>query len=377
MLARKFLYVIAGLVFLTLGSAFVYRMWGQQMIAAVMVPNAPFHEPAPLTVADYARADMWIARPDGRKDDPSRWLPAGAWKPAEPGKAAIFFVHPTSYMAPSNHAGWNDSLKDRESRQMAEGFVRQQASALSAAGTVWAPRYRQAHFGAFFDKSGTRDKAIEVAYRDIEAAFAAFLAANPDGPILLAGHSQGSLLLMRLMRDHVAGKPVAGRVAAAYLVGWPVSLTADLPVLGLPACANAQDAGCVLSWQSFAEPADPKAVTEAYASYRGLNGASRAGTPMLCINPLTGAPGGAAPANLNLGTLNTAVAIPQMPLVKGAVPARCGTSAKEAGFLLIGDPPLMGPFALPGNNYHVYDYALFWANIRLDASRRLTSFLTR
>lgn len=377
MLARKFLYVFAGLIVLTLGAALAYRMWGQQMIAAVMVPRAPFHVPAPLTSSDYARPDMWIARPDGRQDDPSRWLPEEAWKPAVPGKAAIFFVHPTSYMAPFNRAGWNDNLKDRESLQMAERFVAQQTSALTAAGTVWAPRYRQAHFGAFFDKTGKRDKAVDVAYRDVEAAFAAFLAANPDGPILLAGHSQGSLLLMRLMRDHVAGKSVAARIVAAYIIGWPVSLTADLPVLGLPACKNAQDSGCILSWQSFAEPAEPSAVIEAYASYPGLNGASRVGTPMLCIDPLTGASGGKASASANLGTLNTSVTLPQTPLVKGAVSARCGTNGKEAGFLLIGNPPQMGPYALPGNNYHVYDYALFWANIRLDASRRLTSFLSR
>jgi hypothetical protein len=29
---------------------------------------------------------------------------------------------------------------------------------------------------------------------------------------------------------------------------------------------------------------------------------------------------------------------------------------------------------LPGNNYHVYDYALFWAAIRRDAERRLAAW---
>jgi hypothetical protein len=32
---------------------------------------------------------------------------------------------------------------------------------------------------------------------------------------------------------------------------------------------------------------------------------------------------------------------------------------------------------LPGNNYHVFDYALFWANIRADAAARLASFQTK
>jgi hypothetical protein len=57
----------------------------------------------------------------------------------------------------------------------------------------------------------------------------------------------------------------------------------------------------------------------------------------------------------------------------GAVAARCG----PRGILLIGDRdglPEMGPYALPGNNFHVYDYALFWANIRADAERRLAAF---
>ena len=55
---------------------------------------------------------------------------------------------------------------------------------------------------------------------------------------------------------------------------------------------------------------------------------------------------------------------------KGAVGARC-----ERGFLIIdGAIPDMGSYVLPGNNYHVYDYALFWKAIREDAARRLAAF---
>lgn len=372
MLARKFLFIVAGLVVLTLGSAAAYRLWGQQMLATVMVPSAGFRAPHPFTQDQYEQADMWIARPDMAGDNPALTLPQGAWRPAVSGTAAIFYVHPTSYIAPFNKARWNALLDDGESRALAEQFVESQASAFSAAGRIWAPRYRQAHFGAFFDTTGRRDKALAVAYADVEAAFAAFLTANPDGPIMLAGHSQGSALLMRLMRDHVAGKPVASRVAAAYIVGWPVSMTADLPALGLPACRSAQDSGCILSWQSFAEPADVSSIIDAYASYPGMTGANRAGSAMLCVNPITGAPDSIAEAKANLGTWPSGAST----LVRGAVSARCGTG-EHAGFLLIGDAPQMGPYTLPGNNYHVYDYALFWANVRLDASKRLTSFLSR
>ena len=37
----------------------------------------------------------------------------------------------------------------------------------------------------------------------------------------------------------------------------------------------------------------------------------------------------------------------------------------------------MGQYVLPGNNYHVFDYSLFWANIRADAARRLAAFRAR
>ena len=37
-------------------------------------------------------------------------------------------------------------------------------------------------------------------------------------------------------------------------------------------------------------------------------------------------------------------------------------------------PPRSARFVLPGNNYHVYDYALFWGAIRRDAERRLAAW---
>ena len=60
-------------------------------------------------------------------------------------------------------------------------------------------------------------------------------------------------------------------------------------------------------------------------------------------------------------------------LVKGEAPARCDSK----GFLLIGPGPDLGPYVLPDNNYHMYDYNLFWANIRGDVVRRTRAFSAR
>jgi hypothetical protein len=370
LLARKFLYVIAGLIVLALASSLAYRLWGQQLITAAMVPSVAFSKPTSLTPADYERRDMWISRPDVTIGNPALWQPPGQPRLTARGPAAIFFVHPTSYLA-AFKPRWNMVLDDKESLATAVQFLRGQASAFAPAGTIWAPRYRQAHFGAFLTRKADAHKAVDVAYRDVDAAFTAFLEANPDSPIILAGHSQGANHIMRLLHDRVAGTPLASRIVAAYVVGWPVSITADLPALGLPGCDHRGQANCILSWQSFAEPADPIAVIDAFGWDAGLTDKPRKGTRMLCVNPLTGAPDSAAAASQNLGTLVLTDPADGSRLIPHAVPARCDSR----GFLLIGNPPDVGSFALPGNNYHVYDYSLFWANVRRDAGERLATFL--
>jgi hypothetical protein len=128
-----------------------------------------------------------------------------------------------------------------------------------------------------------------------------------------------------------------------------------------------------MAWQSFAEPAEYERILKVYDSTTGFNGHSRANTNMLCTNPLTGGGAPEAGAEANLGTLKPSDDMKTGELVKAAVPARCD----QRGFLLIGDPPELGPYVLPGNNYHVYDYPLFWANVRADALWRVQKFLAR
>ena len=187
-------------------------------------------------------------------DDPALWLPEGFARSA-PGEAAVFYIHPTTYLSNDR---WNAPLapgSDTELRTRL--FVRSQASAFNGAGQIWAPRYRQAAFGAFLLDSGDAKSALDFAYRDVAAAFAEFLKESGDRPIILAGHSQGALHLMRLLREKVVGKPIAKRIVAAYVVGWPVDTSSDLPALGIPACRTSKETGCILSWMSFAEPANP------------------------------------------------------------------------------------------------------------------------
>ena len=367
--AVRFLWVVAGLTVLVIAGAVAYRIFEQDLMRFVMVPKGEFEEVAMPAGASYAQAGLWVARPD-IPNNPALWTPEGFEAASEP-EASVFFIHPTSFLESS---AWNAPLDDEESQTRAALFVRSQASAFNSVGEIWAPKYRQAAFGAFLTTEENARRALDFAYRDILAAYEEFLRQAPDGrPIILAAHSQGSLHLMRLLQERIRGAPEAKRIVAAYLVGWPVSVTADLPALPLPACEAADQARCLLSWQSFAEPADPGQVTDVYDESVGPGGVARAGSAMVCTNPLTGAAGGAAPAEANLGTLIPSADFSSAEFRRGSVPARCDLR----GFLLIGDNdrlPGMGPYSLPGNNYHVYDYALFWANVRADAERRLAAF---
>lgn len=367
--AGCFLKIIAILIVLTLIGAVLYRIFERDLMRLALVPSAPFSEVAMPAGANYSQARMWIARPD-IAENPALWAPQG-FTPTDTPRASVFFVHPTSYL---QRTAWNGPVDDPESQNRAALFVRSQASAFNGVGAIWAPRYRQATFGVFLTTAEDARRALDFAFRDVLAAYEAFLAQAPaDRPIILAAHSQGSLHLIRLLQERVRGRPEAGRIAAAYVVGWPVSETADLPAMPLPACERPDQARCLLSWQSFSEPADPAQVTEVFDASVGPANVSRNGSAMLCVNPLTGARGGAAAADRNLGTLIPSADFATAEFRRGAVPARCGAR----GFLLIGDNdalPDMGSYVLPGNNYHVYDYSLFWANIRADAERRLAAF---
>ena len=368
-MARKFLYVIAFLIFLVVLAGIIWAVFSDRLIRMSFVPGAPFAEQAPAAANAYSAKAMWYARPDITAANPAEWRPKGIAVGSSTRGALVFFVHPTSYLT---RAAWNAPLDDTISADLARTFIRGQASAFNGVGAIWAPRYRQATFGSFLTTQAEAQKALDAAYGDVALAFDAFVAQAPqDRPIILAGHSQGALHLTRLLREKVAGKPLAARVVAAYVVGWPVSLATDVKAMGLPACVTANQSGCILSWQSFAEPADPKLVTDAYDATTGFDGRPRKATAMLCTNPLTGVPNTAANAKATLGAVIPDADLKDGTLLVGTIPARCDAR----GFLMIGAPPEdIKSYVLPGNNYHVFDYSLFWSNIRADAARRLAAF---
>jgi hypothetical protein len=373
-LVRKFLYLFASLVVLVIAGGFVFSIYQDELTnfaIGQLEPTVKFEKQSALAANVYDDPKMWFSRGGQKDNNPTLWEPIGAPKTEVPGSAAIFFIHPTSFMA---RTSWNAPLDDQDSQDRARLFLRGLATPFAASGDIWAPRYRQAGIGAFLTSKPEGAAALDDAYQDILLAFDHFVKnVQKDRPIILAGHSQGALHLAHLLKDRIAGKPIVKRIVAAYVVGWPVSVTTDIPAMGLPVCASPDQTGCVMGWESYAEPARYDKILELYGATIGFNGESRKGTPILCTNPLNGGIEASAPAAANLGTLKPSGDMSTGELIPTTVPARCD----DKGFLLIGDPVDMGPYTLPGNNYHVYDYPLFWANVRADALWRTQKFMAR
>ena len=369
MLARRFLGCIFLLTVLAVAIAFAFYQFGSKVLLSQATPKGHYVAPPAAAGPDYARLENWVDRPGVASSD-SAWLPDGMAAAAGPRPAATFFIHPTTYLETDR---WNAPLVPAgQDEARIHLFVQSQSSAFNAVSTIWAPRYRQAAYGAFLLKSADATKALDLAYRDVLAAFDVFLAAQPAGtPIILAGHSQGALHLSRLLVDR--RDALKGRLVAPYVGGWPLSAPADLRAMGRTACAAPAETGCILSWQSYSEPANPALVMDAWIGTKGASGRLRQRDDMVCVNPVTGTLGGAASANANLGTLQPSPNFATAAVMPGQVSARC-----DRGLLLVGGVlPSFGGFVLPGNNYHPFDYALFWGSIRADAARRVAAFATR
>ena len=233
MCARRFLMVVFFITLLAVAAAFAIFQFGDRVLIKSAVPTGHFQAAEGGGDPDYSKAENWVARPD-LPTDPSHWLPAGMSE-EHLGNAAVFYIHPTTYLERDR---WNAPLQaggDTDSEPTSSSRARRALS--TVLGEVWAPRYRQAAFGAFLLNSADATKALDLAYSDVSAGIRPVPEEAGDRPIILAGHSQGALHLERLIKEKIAGKPIARRLSRPTWWGgrsarsrtWPGSRHAALP----------------------------------------------------------------------------------------------------------------------------------------------------
>jgi hypothetical protein len=186
-----------------------------------------------------------------------------------------FYVYPTVSRALATNA------PRRVTPELAY-VVRAQAVRFQRVCRLFAPVYRQVTLLGLATGGYSDEQARAVAHADVVAAWREYLATENDGrPFLLLGHSQGSLELVRLIREQIEPRAaLRSRLVSAMLLGGPVTVPVGADVGGtfrlLPACRSTNQAGCIVAYHTFADtPPDP--------SLFGRTGLP--GQEVLCVNP--------------------------------------------------------------------------------------------
>jgi len=202
-------------------------------------------------------------------------------------------------------------------------------------------------------------EAENVALPDVLLAFETFLNRHNGGrPIILAGHSQGSIvlrqLILRLRKKHPW---VLNRLVAAYLIGIPV--TQDfLDAAKLPFAKGARDTGVVISYNSMS----PEAVSNPFTPEGAL-----------VINPVNWRLDEVyASREENLGSLliNTNGARGGMQYLERFADACVDLSRRG----IITTAPVKAESPWPEGVLHHYDYMLFYGSLRKNAAERVLAF---
>ncbi len=318
-----------------------------------MTFDAAKNPPAP----DYSKLENWAAHPD--KKDLSDRIPANLnEKPVAELPADVFFLYPTTLTGDkkSQHRrAWNADVSDEKlNLKTDKSAIQYQASIFNSAGRVFAPRFRQAHFGSFFTSDTvSKRQALELAYSDVRAAFEFYLKNFNNGrPIIIAGHSQGGLHGMYLLREFFDGKDLEKQLVAAYLAGWPVR--ADFYKKIKP-CASSDETGCFCSWRTFEKSYKPKKAEE---------------LAIVCTNPLNWTTESGKPVARKE---NRGAVVRNFDKV---YPNICDAEVR-GGILLCSKPKFPGSVLIRTKNYHPGDFNLFYLNVRENAVLRTNSFLKK
>ena len=377
-MGRRFTRVLLGLgifaVVLAVPTALFWPKIAQilMFIEASKPPKAPFADVPPPPVPDYGVAASWAALPD-RKDDADVVPALDATDGQAASGADVFFIHPTTYFS---NKTWNAPIDDPAANETTDqDILRNQASAFNGCCRVYAPRYRQVAFGAQQAAPAEANKAWDLAYQDVRAAFEHYLSTYNGGrPFILASHSQGTIHALHLLEDFVTGKLLRQKLVAAYLVGMPVPSDVFKRTLpDIPPCTSAEQLGCAVTWNAIGPKADTSLFHAILHRYPSGGRESIVGKELVCTNPLTWTTDGAAGARAaSLGSVRFAKGAGAAPRPDAAVvDAQC-----RNGWLFIStpEPEVYREILLGADMYHVYDYSLFYGNVRQNAQARVKAF---
>lgn len=305
---------------------------------------------------DYSVATHWLS------------LPASTDKEVD-----VFYVYPTAWQKVNKE---DPNICDIDNPSMLIGskaaFSRQ-ATAFEDTGNIYAPYYRQADAAYTLGLSLEEQEKVVggIPKADVLAAFDYYIKNYNNGrPFILAGHSQGSNMLVYLLAEYMRENPqVYERMIAAYVIGYSVTNDYFTKNEFLKFAEGAGDTGVIISYN-----------TEA-ASIPGKNPVVLPGA--LAINPITWSRDEElVTAEKNLGSLSlnkdgTPVRDAQGKIVavKNYADARVDKTRGVVVCAAVDSSNLALGFG-PGI-YHTYDYPFYFFNIKENAALRTKNFLKK
>lgn len=215
----------------------------------------------------YASPEAWLCRP-GRTDlcstdqTVTRIAADGArtvqtYKAQADAPIDCFYVYPTISLDPNPHSTLQAGPGERRA-------VAQQFAPFASVCRPFAPMYRQITLAGLRAVMAGNPAGVnaELPVENVRAAWRHYLAHDNQGRgVVLIGHSQGSRMLIELLKRDVDGQPVQKQLVSALLLGYNVMVPTgkdtggSLPSLGL--CHSATATGCLVTYSTFRETAPP------------------------------------------------------------------------------------------------------------------------
>ncbi len=192
----------------------------------------------PYIQTDYRREENWLCCPHQALSYP----------------ADVFYLCPTGYIK-TPKGPMTCTVDNRGMRLRLQEHLEHCASAFATAGNFFAPYYRQASVECLLNLQGDHLQAFaDGPVTDILNAFHYYIRHfNQGRPFILAGHSQGSILMQAILSDYFKTYPkVQKRMIAAYCIGF--SVTEDFMTKNphLSFAEGRRDTGCIISFNTEA-----------------------------------------------------------------------------------------------------------------------------
>jgi hypothetical protein len=229
----------------------------------------PQTQPAAQPKNDYSKGETWLCRP-GRQDacavdltttvvSADGKLKEEKWTANPNAPIDCFYVYPTVSNDTTANSDMNAGPEERS-------VIQHQFARFGSQCRVYAPLYRQVTLTALRASLSGKPMAMNMmlGYNDVLDAWNHYLANDNKGRgVVLIGHSQGSSVLMQLIKNEIDGKPIQDRIVSAMLLGANVAVPKDRDVGGafkkMPLCHSASQTGCVISYVTFRDNAPPPA----------------------------------------------------------------------------------------------------------------------